>query len=148
MVYTLMLAVVLGLSSSGVTVQPGAVADPDTIGCPPVHGRSEGRVQMVLSSPFLPEMRERFNLGTSSVESIRLLTDEQDRAVCRDLWRAVIRNGTRLPDDAELTFYKSGDTFFVPITRDKPPPGVVRLDGTSTLDIYDAELHLVGRFRA
>jgi hypothetical protein len=50
-----------------------------------------------------------------------------------------------------VAFYQSGDRYLVPIKRvhRRPlPAGATRLGGDSTLDIYDSEYRLIGRFRA
>lgn len=117
--------------------------------CPAGNANSETRVRNLLSSPLLPEIRARFDLGTASAENIQLLTSTRDRETCRALWAALAESGTSLSPADQVSFYRSGDTFFVPITRSRPSaPGVVQLDGYSSLDVYDAEFQLVGRFGA
>lgn len=126
-------------------------AHPDA--CPPAHPRAEARVRSILSSPLLPEMRARLDLGTASAADVQLLTTAEDRDACNALWEAMHANGTDLRPGDKVTFYRSGDTFFVPIAREprQPlPPGTVRLDGAggSSLDVYDPEYRLVGRLLA
>jgi limonene-1,2-epoxide hydrolase len=118
--------------------------------CPPAHGQSETRVRNLLSSPLLPEMAARFNIGTASASDVRLLTNRGDLETCRALWNALASSGTELSAEDRVTFYRSGDTFFVPISRSRRPgtPGAIQLDGYSSLDVYDAEFRLVGRFGA
>lgn len=138
--------------------EAAAAAPPERLGggyqagesCPPAHGRSAERVQNLLSSPLLPEMRARYNLGTASASDVQLLTDPRDRDTCRLLWEAMHAAQTGLEAGDRISFYRSGDTFFVPITRSRRParPGVVQLDGYSSLDVYDSTFTLVGRFGA
>lgn len=118
--------------------------------CPPAHQQSAARVRNLLSSPLLPEMRERFSLGTASASDVHLLTNQRDRDTCRALWDGLQANGTRLGAGDRVTFYRSGDTYFVPISRSRRPgkPGVLQLDGYSSLDVYDSAFRLVGRFGA
>ncbi|HEX6041307.1 hypothetical protein [Longimicrobium sp.] len=118
--------------------------------CPPAHEQSAERVRTLLSSPLLLQMRERYNLGTASAPDVRLLTNERDRDTCRALWEALRSTTTELGPEDRVTFYRSGDTFFVPILRSRRPgpPGGVGLDGYSSLDVYDSSLRLVGRFGA
>jgi hypothetical protein len=120
--------------------------------CPPEHGWAESSVRKFLSNPLLPELQERarFTVGTASVDDVRLLTSERDGEACGALWTAIRGNGTDLlPGDA-ITFYRSGGMYFVPIDRDSRTarPGVIQLDGNSSLDLYDAEFRLVARFTA
>jgi hypothetical protein len=118
--------------------------------CPPAHAQSETRVRNLLSSPLLPEMAARFNIGTASASDVRLLTNRGDLETCRALWNALASSGTELSAEDRVTFYRSGDTFFVPISRSRRPgtPAAIHLDGYSSLDVYDAEFRLVGRFGA
>lgn len=118
--------------------------------CPAVHADAEGRIRTLLTGPFLPELRARFDLGSATAEHIEPLTTESDLATCRALWQAVRTSGTNLSPGDRVSFYRSGNRLFVPIEREPPPaPGVViRLDGNSSVDVYDAEYRLVGRFAA
>lgn len=118
--------------------------------CPPAHDRAADRVLTLLSSPLLPELKARYNLGTASPFNIQLLTNQADRDTCRALWGAVRATETDLRAGDRVSFYRSGDTYFVPITRSRRParPGVVQLDGYSSLDVYDAAFRLTGRFGA
>lgn len=123
--------------------------EPAQRGCPPDHRNSGIRIRTLLGSPLLGEMRSRFDLGTASVDDIQLLTNDRDLDTCRALWKAVETSGTNLSPGDEVTFYRSGDTFFVAVTRHRPvQPGVIRLDGTSSVDVYDPAYTLVGRFGA
>jgi hypothetical protein len=104
---------------------------------------------MFLSSPLLPEMRARFNLGTASIEDITLLKMPESGPVCAALWQAIRGNGTELSPGDHVSFYRSGDKFFVPIRRSRPTrPGTIQIDGRSSLDVYDSEYRLIGRFAA
>jgi hypothetical protein len=118
--------------------------------CPSEHANSETRVRNLLSSPLLPEMRARYALGSASAENVQLLTSAHDRDTCRALWAALAESGTSLAPGDQVSFYRSGDTFFVPITRSRRPgaAGAVQLDGSSSLDVYDAGFRLIGRFGA
>lgn len=118
--------------------------------CPPAHAQSAERVRNLLSSPLLPEMQKRYDLGTASVSDVRLLTNARDRDTCRALWEALRLTETAIGPEDRVSFYRSGDTFFVPISRTRRPgrPGVVSLDGYSSLDVYDSSFRLVGRFGA
>jgi hypothetical protein len=136
----------LALSLAG---PPGTMATAGG-GCPPAHPNAAQRVQNLLASPLLPEMRARYDLGTASASDIRLLTNQRDRETCRALRAALDATGTDLAPGDRVSFYRSGDTFFVPISRNRRPgrPGVISLDGYSSVDVYDAEFRLVGRFGA
>ncbi len=59
-------------------------------------------------------------------------------------------SGTKLEPGDAVSFYRSGDTYFVPVSRHRRPaePGLVQLDGFSSLDVYDSAYALVGRFGA
>jgi hypothetical protein len=118
--------------------------------CPAPQADSGTRIRNLLTTPLLPELRARFDFGTASADDIQLLSNERDSETCRALWQAVRTGGTTLSPGDHLSFYRSGDRFFVPIHREGPPaPGVViRLDGASSVDVYDAEYRLVGRFQA
>ena len=142
----LLLALAPSVEAAG-TLRVGGAAFPHDHPCPSEHANSEQRVRNLLSSPLLPELRARYALGTASAENIQLLTSARDRDTCRALWRALEESGTNLSPGDYVSFYRSGSTFFVPITRHRPgPPGVVQLDGSSSLDVYDASFQLVGRF--
>lgn len=120
-------------------------------GCPSAHGRSALRVRNLLTSPLQTEMRARYNLGTASASDVQLLTEQRDGETCRALWAALHSTGTSLTEGDRVSFYRSGDTFFVPISRGRRPsgrPGVIQLDGYSSVDVYDSEFRLVGRFGA
>jgi hypothetical protein len=118
-------------------------------GCPPDHGFAAWRIGNILNSPLLPDLRARFDLGTASAEDVRLLTNREDRETCVRLWEALEASGTKLNPADEVSFYQSGNVYFVPVTlRPQLPPGVVRLDGGSALHVYDADFRLIGRFSA
>lgn len=120
-------------------------------GCPPAQGQSATRVRNLLTSPYVAEMRARYNLGTASASDIQLLTVQRDGETCRALWQALHATGTSLTAEDRVSFYRSGDTFFVPISRGRRPsgrPGVIQLDGYSSVDVYDSHFRLVGRFGA
>lgn len=146
---SMLLFLVLALAGEPVT---GAPNEQEARGesCPPAHQQSAARVRNLLSSPLLPEMRKRFSLGTASVSDVQLLTSQRDRNTCRALWDGLQANGTNLAAGDRVTFYRSGDTYFVPISRSRRParPGVLRFDGYSSLDVYDSAFRLVGRFGA
>jgi hypothetical protein len=147
----ILLYVSFALSVAPMTASAGrAHAGVDLEHCPPSHANSASRVQNLLGSPLLPQMRTRYNLGTASVSDIQLLTNEHDRDTCRALWNAVHSTGTKLTAGDRISFYRSGDTFFVPISRNRRPSarGAVQLDGYSSLDVYDSEYRLIGRFGA
>ncbi len=118
--------------------------------CPAAHPDAEPRVRTLLTGPFLPQLRAQFDLGSATAAHIEPLTDDRDAATCRALWQAVRTSGTNLSTADHVSFYRSGDRYFVPIRRERPhAPGVViRLDGPSSVDVYDAEFQLVGRFAA
>ncbi len=143
-----LLMALFGAATSSMTVPNGGnVAGGD---CPSVHAEAKPRILNLLNTPFLPELRARFDLGTAHPGDIEPLTDDRDAATCRALWQAVRTSGTRLSSGDGVSFYRSGNRFFVPIKRDHPSaPGVViRLDGNSSVDVYDAAYRLVGRFAA
>lgn len=119
-------------------------------GCPPEHRNAAMRVRNLLTSPLLPELKNRYDLGTASADDTHLLTNRNDREVCQALWEAIEASGTDLSAGDHVTFYRSGDTFFVPIKRHRRPgrPGTIQLDGFSSLDVYSSEYRLVGRFGA
>lgn len=85
--------------------------------CPAAYERAEIRIHGLLSSPLAPEMRRRFNLGTASADDVQLLTNSRDRETCLALWQAVSASGTVLSPGDRVAFYRSGDSFFVPISR-------------------------------
>jgi hypothetical protein len=118
--------------------------------CPPLYERSEVRVYSFLSNPLLPQVLERnkLDLGTASSGQIQLLTDQDDRRACEALWKAIVANGTDLRPIDQLAFYRSGDRYLVPINRGLRDlkPGVLRLDGGSSLDMYDLGFNLIARF--
>jgi hypothetical protein len=118
--------------------------------CPAPQANAAGRIRTLLTTPFLAELKARFDLGTAAADDIQPLTNATDRETCRALWDAVRTGGTDLEPGDRVSFYRSGDRFFVPITRERPaaPNAVIRLDGYSSLDVYDAEYRLVGRFGA
>jgi hypothetical protein len=147
----MLLYVSLALAVAPITVSAGrADAVVGLEHCPPSHPNSASRVQNLLGSPLLPQMRTRYDLGTASASDIRLLTDEHDRETCRALWTAVHAAETSLSAGDRISFYRSGDTFFVPISRSRRPSarGTVQLDGYSSLDVYDSGYRLIGRFGA
>lgn len=121
-------------------------------GCLPAHRGSESMVRTFLTNPLLPEVRARFDMGTAAAEDVQLLTTARDRDSCDALWAALRENGTDLTSGDQVAFYRSGDRFFVPISRvhrgSPSPPGTVHLDGPSSLDVYDAQYRLIGRFAA
>ena len=122
-----------------------AIAGPHP--CPREHPRSAARVRIFLTNPLLPELRSRFDLGAARAEDVRLLGEADDRETCAALWNALEETADALAPGDQVTFYRSGDRFLVPITRYRPAqPGVVRLDGPSALHVYDAEFRLIGRF--
>jgi hypothetical protein len=128
-----------GMPSASYTAKP----------CPPPHRNGDLSVRLFLSSPLLPEMRARFNLGTASIDDVQLLKMPEAGLACAALWRAVEENGTELSPGDHVSFYRSGDRFFVPIRRPRPTrPGTIQIDGRSSLDVYDSEYRLVGRFAA
>lgn len=128
-----------GLPGGGVQAQP----------CPAAHRNSDLSIRIFLSSPLLPEMRARFDLGTASADDIHLLRTAHDEETCNALWRVMEENGTELSPGDHVSFYRSGDRFFVPIRRHRlTAPGVIQLDGRSSLDIYSSEYQLIGRFAA
>lgn len=117
--------------------------------CPAAYERSELRIHGLLSSPLAPEMRRRFDLGTSSADDVNLLTNSRDRETCLALWQAVRASGTVLSPGDRVAFYRSGDTFFVPISRKRTGrPGAIQFDGNSSLDVYNSRFQLVARFSA
>jgi hypothetical protein len=136
------------------TAPPAVVPDSDGLAfgghCPSAQPLDATRVRNLLTTPLLPELRARFDLGTATADRIEPLTNERDLETCRALWQAVRASGTNLSPGDVVSFFRSGDRFFVPIRREPPrAPGVViRLDGYSSLDVYDAEFRLVGRFGA
>jgi hypothetical protein len=137
-----------GAATPSMTVPNGGnVAGGD---CPVAHAEAKPRILNLLNTPFLSELRARFDLGTADAGDVEPLTNDRDTATCRALWQAVRTSGTRLSSGDSVSFYRSGNRFFVPIKRDLPSaPGVViRLDGNSSVDVYDAEYRLVGRFAA
>ena len=141
------LAVAVFLAATPSVVPNGGGGGGD---CPAVHADAEPRIRTLLTTPFLPELRARFDLGSATAEHIEPLVNDRDIATCRGLWQAVRTSGTNLSPGDSVSFYRSGDRFFVPIKREPPhAPGVViRLDGNSSVDVYDAEYRLVGRFAA
>lgn len=118
--------------------------------CPAAHPDAEGRIRSLLSNPLLPELRARFDFGTASADEIEPLTDERDLDTCRALWNALEATDTSLTAGDQVSFFRSGDRFFVPIQREgtAAPGATIRLDGYSSLDVYDAGYRLVGRFGA
>jgi hypothetical protein len=150
---SILLFLVLALSAgpgANVAEQQGASVVAGE-GCPPAHRQSAMRVRNLLTSPFVAEMRARYNLGTASASDVQLLTVQRDAETCRALWDAVHSTGTSLTAEDHVSFYRSGDTYFVPISRTRRPsrtPGVVQLDGYSSVDVYDSQFRLVGRFGA
>jgi hypothetical protein len=107
-------------------------------------------MRMFLSNPLLPEVRAQFDLGTAALDDIRLLTMQQDQGACETLWEVIRSNGTDLAANDEIAFYRSGDRYFVPIYRRgrDPRPNIIRFDGNNSLDVYDSEFRLIGRFKA
>lgn len=142
--------VALAQQPPGATEAGGVTLQGIQRGCPPEHENAAMRVRTLLTSSLLPEMRRRFNLGTALAEDTRLLANESDRTVCRSLWDAIEASGASLSPGDRVSFYRSGNTYFVPVTRHRRParPGALQLDGYSSLDVYDAAFRLVGRFGA
>lgn len=145
----------LWLALSAVSAPPVPAGEANDTGirleraCPPEHRNARLRIQNLLGSPLFPEIRARFGLGTASAEDVRLLSNPDDRETCVRLWEAMEANGTGLAPSDAATFFQSGNRYLVPISRRPPlPPGVVRLDGGSSLYVYDADFRLIGRFRA
>lgn len=118
--------------------------------CPSAQPLAATRIRNLLTTPLIAELRARFDLGTASADRVEALTNERDAQTCRALWQAVRASGTKLSAADSVSFYRSGNRFFVPILREPPSaPGVViRLDGSSSVDVYDTEYRLVGRFGA
>jgi hypothetical protein len=131
---------------SATQMRPGLIQR----GCPPDDRNSGSRVRTLLTSPLIAEMRSRFDLGTASADDIQLLTNDRDLDTCRALWNALEESRTNLSPGDHVSFYRSGDTYFVPISRHRRPAkaGMIRLGGFSSLDVYDAAYALVGRFGA
>jgi len=115
--------------------------------CPPEHRNARLRIGNLLGSPLWPEIRARFDFGTASVEDVRLLSNPDDREMCVRLFEAMEADGTVLAPGDKVTFFKSGNRYLIPIARHRPP-GVIRLDGPSSLDVYDADFRIIGRFAA
>lgn len=146
-----LLFLVLSLATGVMPADPAErAARRDGEHCPAAYEHSGARVHNLLSSPLLPQLRAQFNFGTASPSDVQLLTNQRDRDTCRALWEALHASGTDLSGGDRVTFYRSGDTFFVPISRSRRPgrPGAVQLDGFSSLDVYDSAFRLVGRFGA
>ena len=146
---------VLWLALSAAFTALPLAAGPNDVGtraqpaCPADHELARQRIGNLLGSPLLPEMRARFDLGTASVDDVRMLSEPGDRDACVRLWEAMEANGTGLGPSDTATFFQSGNRYFVPVSRHSQlPPGVVRLDGPSSLDVYDNDFRLIGRFRA
>jgi hypothetical protein len=116
-------------------------------GCPAAERNSAVRVQNVLGSPLIAEMRKHVDLGTASLDDIQLLRNPEHREICEALWNALREGETPLRSADAVSFYRSGDRYFVPIAR-RPPPGVVRLGGPSSLNVYDMNYQLIARLRA
>ena len=117
--------------------------------CPAANPEGAVRVQRLLQSPHIPELRRRFDLGTASADDVTPLTAAPDHAACDALWSAVAATDEPLRPGDSIGFYRSGDTYFVPIRRYRAPqPGVTYLDGRSALHVYDANFELIGKFMA
>lgn len=124
-------------------------ASRDQSACPAPEVRAERRVKNLLSLPRFPEATARFGLGTVSAAEMRPLTSEKDLATCRALWSAVQSQPRPLSAGDQVSFYRSGDTFFVPITPRRPAkPGTVRIGEYSMIEVYDREYRFVARFGA
>jgi len=115
--------------------------------CPPEHRDARLRIGNLLGSPLWPRIQARFDFGTASVEDVRLLSNPDDRETCVRLWEAMEADGTLLAPADKVTFFMSGNRYLVPIARHQPA-GVIRLDGRSSLDVYDADFRIIGRFRS
>lgn len=124
--------------------EPAARVNP----CPTPEPDAQARIHRLLTTPLIAELRARYDLGTAAAEDVRLLTNERDALTCEALRNAVDRNGSNLAEGDRVTFFRSGDRFFVPVTRERAPgpPGTIHLDGYSSLDVYDSEFRLIGRF--
>lgn len=144
---------VLSLAFSAVfTTLPPAAASNDAgtqsqPACPADHQLAKPRIQNLLGSPRFPEIRTRFDFGTASLQDLRLLTNPGDHETCGRLWEAMATDGITPPPTDSVTFFKSGNRYMVPVTS-TPPLGVIRLDGPSGVNVYDASFRLIGRFRA
>lgn len=118
-------------------------------GCPAGNADAMWRIRNVLGSPLIAEMRQHVDLGTASLAEVRPLRLPEDREACVKLWEALDAEGTVLQAADAISFYRSGDRYFVPISR-RPPtrPGTIRLDGASAVHLYDAEYRLIARLAA
>lgn len=146
---TLFLLLILSLLGTTESTDTGR-SHPDPRDCPAVHPDAEARIRNLLTTPLLPQLRARYDLGTASADDIQPLTSEADLATCQALWNALEAADTDLAASDQVSFFRSGNRFFVPIVRGRPLPAgvVIRLDGYSSLDVYDAGYRLIARFGA
>ena len=141
-----LIALLISITTPALTARAAFASEPEA--CPAPHRFAELRVMNLLGSSPWPDW---VDMGKASAADVQLLTNARDRELCDTLWAAMRENGTDLRPGDQVTFYRSGDRYLVPIKRlpRRPlPPGTTQLGGDSTLDIYDSEYRLIGRFRA
>lgn len=148
------LLVAIWLVLSGGAAPEGGAADRLPIsfrgsqrGCPAVERNAEVRVRNVLGSPLIAEIRKHVDLGTADLGDVEVLRNPEHREICEGLWAALSDGEAPLGPSDAVSFYRSGNRYFVPIAR-RAPPGVIRLDGPSSLNVYDTEYRLIARLGA
>ncbi|MBB4636421.1 hypothetical protein [Longimicrobium terrae] len=132
---------------SGFTDAPQAPAVAEG-GCPAPETDAEARIRRLLTTPLIADLRARYDFGTATADTVLLLTDECDRRTCDSLRTAIVESGANLTEKDRISFYRSGNRFLVPVSRHREVTGTVHFDGHSSVDIYDADFRLVGRFMA
>jgi hypothetical protein len=114
--------------------------------CPPPLPRAEARVQHLLRIPGIRDLPERFDLGTAAPEDLRVLTSTRDRDTCLALRQALRAAGTNLREGDAVSFFRSGNRYFAPITPGPGEPGVIRIGERGGIEVYDLQFRLMARF--
>jgi hypothetical protein len=86
------------------------------------------------------------DLGTASASTVRVLSGEADRATC-DAIRSAIASRREYGADHSLSFFRSGNRYFVPITPPSPADRI-RIGEHSVVEVYDHRFQLIERISA
>lgn len=110
--------------------------------CPGADAHARGMVVRFLTSPNTLAERQARGMAAVSPRDIRVLTDEQDAAVCRQFRDTIQLGQGRYPRTS--TYYRANGFFFV-ATRSVVPPDRVYL-GHAALLVFDSNLNFIDSY--